>query len=115
MADEKVVFLKFFACHCPGCWAYQNSGKLEYLTNSYVSTGTDQVVVLMLEHDEYNDENEFFGNSPNTQGYWVTANPIPKIDVEGGDRSVFTDYNMTFYPMIVKIYPDKTTELIYTN
>lgn len=115
LADGKVVFIKFFACHCPGCWAYQNSGKLEELTNTYGPEGTDQVVVLMLEHDEYNGENEFYGNSPNSQGDWVTGNPNFIFDVEGGDRSVFSDYNMTYYPMIIKVCPDKTTEVMYTN
>lgn len=115
LADGKVVFIKFFACHCPSCWAYQNTGTLEDLTNSYGPSGTDQVVVLMLEHDQYNGENEFFGNSPNSQGDWVTGNPNPVIDVEGADRSVFTDYNLTYYPMIIKICPDRTTELMSTS
>jgi thiol-disulfide isomerase/thioredoxin len=115
LAEGKVVFIKFFACHCPSCWAYQNTGKLEDLTLNYGPNGTDQVVVLMLEHDPNNGMNEFYGNSNWSQGDWVTGNPNPIFNVEGNDRSIFNDYNMTYYPMIYKICPDKTTKLMSTG
>lgn len=115
LADGKVVFIKFFACHCPGCWAYQNTGKLEDLTLAYGESGTNQVVVLMLEHDQYNGMDEFYGNSNWSQGDWVTGNPNAIFNVEGADRSVFTDYNMTYYPMVIKVCPDKTVELMSTS
>ena len=111
----KVVFIKFFACHCPSCWAYHNTGKLEDLYQSYGPDGTDEIRVLMIEHDEYNGDNEFYGISGFTQGDWVTGNTIPKVNAEGADRTVFTNYDMTYYPMIFKICPDKTTELMSTN
>ena len=111
----KVVFIKFFACHCPSCWAYHNTGKLEDLYQMYGPDGTDQIRVLMIEHDEFNGDNEFYGISGFTQGDWVTGNTIPKINAEGADRTVFADYNMVYYPMIFKICPDKTTEQMFTN
>jgi len=115
LAEGKVVFIEFFACHCPSCWAYHNTGVLDSLNTNYGPDGTDQVVVLMLEHDDPNSLNEFYGIQGWTQGDWVTGNSVPMIDVVGADRSVFDDYQMTFYPLVYKICPDKTTERMSTS
>lgn len=112
--EGKVVFLKFFACHCPGCWAYHNTGKLESLYQLYGPEGTDQIRVIMLEYDINNPE-AFAGGGSYTQGNWETGNTIPMVDVEGADRWIFTSYNMTYYPMIYKICNDKKTELMSTT
>ena len=42
-------------------------------------------------------------------------NNWPIFNVEGAYRSVFTDYNVTFYPVIYKICPDKVVEQVYTS
>jgi thiol-disulfide isomerase/thioredoxin len=110
----KVVFIKFFACHCPACWSYHNSGKLEDINQTYGPTGTDQIVVIMLEHD-VNNEIAFSGGGTYTQGDWEAGNSIPMVDVEGNDRSVFDDYNLNYYPMVIKVCSDKTTELMSTG
>lgn len=110
----KVVFIKFFACHCPGCWGYHNTGKLETLHQTYGPSGTNQIIVLMLEHDVNNPE-AFSGMGNYTQGDWEDGNSVPMIDVEGNDRSVFSDYNLNYYPMIMKICSDKTVELMSTS
>lgn len=110
----KVVYIEFFACHCPSCWAYHNTNKMKDLYTTYGPDGTDQIMVLMLEHDEYNGD-AFHGLGGYTQGDWITGNPIPMIDVEGADRTVFDDYNMIYYPMVYKVCPDKTTELMSTS
>jgi len=111
LAEGKVVFLEIFACHCPSCWSYHNTGTLENLYQSYGPTGTDQIMVIMIEHDINNTLNEF-GGGGNTQGDWLTGSTIPKINAEGDDRTVFDDYNLTYYPVVYKICPDKTTELM---
>lgn len=112
--EGKVVFLKFFACHCPSCWNYHNTGKLEDLNQTYGPDGTDQIVVIMLEHDQ-NNEIAFSGGGTYTQGDWETGNSIPMVDVEGTDRTVFDDYDLNYYPMIIKVCSDKTTELMSTG
>jgi len=114
LAEGKVVFLEIFACHCPSCWAYHNTGTLESLYQTYGPTGTDQIMVIMIEHDINNTLNEF-GGGGNTQGDWLTNSTIPKINAEGDDRSVFGDYNLTYYPVVYKICTDKTTELMSTS
>jgi len=113
--EGKVVFIKFFACHCPSCWAYHNTNKLEDLYQTYGPDGTDQIMVIMLEHDQNNAE-AFEGGGTYTQGDWTAGNSIPMIDVEGTeDRTVFDDYNLTYYPMVMKVCTDKTTELMSTG
>lgn len=105
--EGKVVFLEMFACHCPSCWAYHNSGKLESLYQSYGPAGTDQVQVFMVEHDPNNTMDHFLGNHWYTQGDWLTGNSIPVFNPEGLDRQIFIDYNLTSYPIVYKICPDK--------
>ena len=113
----KTVFIEFFAAHCPGCWNYHQTNTLKDLYTNYGPPGTDEVMVLALEYDEYNDSNAFTGNhSPwVTQGDWLTGTPYPIFNVEGADRSVFNDYNVTFYPIVYKICPDRLTERVSTS
>ncbi len=113
----KTVFVEIFAAHCPTCWSYHQSNTLKDLYNTYGPSGTNEVIVLALEYDEYNDSTAFTGNhSPwVTAGDWLTGTPYPIFNVEGGDRQVFTDYNVTYYPMVYKICPDKLTELVSTS
>ena len=113
--EGKAVFIKFFACHCPSCWAYHNTGTLESLYNYYGPDGTDQVMVLMLEHDLNTTMDHFLGNHWYTQGDWITGNPVPVIDVQDADRGVFTDYGIQWYPRIIKVCPDKTVEWMTTS
>lgn len=110
----KAVFIKFFACHCPSCWSYHNTGKLETLFQTYGPDGTDDIMVLMLEHDVNNPE-AFTGGGTYTQGDWTAGNSIPMIDVEGNDRDVFDDWNLNWYPLVMKVCPDRTVEMMSTS
>ena len=114
LAQGKAVFIKFFACHCSGCWAYHNTHKLKDIYETYGPNGTDEIMVIMLEHDEFNAD-AFTGDGGFTQGVWTLDNPVPMCDVEGGDRSVFTNYQMPYYPYIVKVCSDRTLESISTS
>lgn len=114
---DKTVFLEIFAAHCPSCWNYHQTDRLKNMYHLYGPDGTNEVMVLALEHDEYNGELAFtgIGDPWNTQGNWLEDTPYPQFNVEGSDRSVFTDYNVTFYPVIYKICPDRTIERISTS
>lgn len=112
LAEGKTVFVEFFACHCPSCWSYHNTGILESLYQTYGPAGTDQIMVIMIEYDQWNGANEFNGTAGWTQGDWITGSSIPKVNAENPDRDIFTDYNVTYYPMVYKICTDKTTELM---
>jgi thiol-disulfide isomerase/thioredoxin len=114
LSQGKAVVLEFFACHCPTCWNYHQAGKLDSLNEAYGPDGTNQIVTLMIEYDESNGANEFNGTGGWTAGDWVTGNSVPMINVEGADRSIFTDYDMVYFTQLYKICPDKTTELMNT-
>lgn len=113
----KTVFVEIFAAHCPTCWNYHQTHRLKNIYNMYGPNGTDEIMVLALEHDQWNDSNAFIGNGPAwvTQGNWLSGTPYPIFDVEDPDRGVFTNYNVTFYPVIYKICPDKILERVMTS
>lgn len=115
--DGKTVFVEIFAAHCPTCWSYHQANTLKDLYNAYGPQGTDELTVLALEYDEYNGHNAFIGiGDPwTTQGNWLEGTPYPIFDVEYPDRGVFTDYNVTFYPAVYRICPDKVVERVLTS
>ena len=117
LADGKTVFVEIFAAHCPSCWSYHQTHRLKNMYNLYGPDGTDEIIVLALEHDEYNDSNAFTGNHQPwvTAGDWLTGTPYPIFNVEFPDRGVFVDYNVHFYPVVYKICPNKIIERVNTS
>jgi len=115
--EDKTVFVEIFAAHCPSCWGYHELETLKSMYTTYGPESSDEVMVLALEHDEWNGEDAFngIGDPWTTQGNWLEGTPYPQFNVEGGDRTVFEDYDVTFYPVIYKICPDKTLERVLTN
>lgn len=113
----KTVFLEIFAAHCPVCWSYHQTNTMKNLYNNYGPNGTNELLVLALEHDQWNDSNAFIGNGPAwvTQGNWLDGTPFPIFDVEDPNRGVFNDYNVTFYPVVYKICPNKIVERVMTS
>lgn len=113
----KTVLLEVFAAHCPICWNYHQTNKLKNLYNAYGPEGTDELMVLALEYDQWNNHNAFIGIGDPwvTQGNWLEGTPYPIFNVEDPDRGVFTDYNIIGYPQIYKICPNRLTEIISTS
>jgi hypothetical protein len=113
----KTVFVEIFAAHCPTCWAYHQTHRLKNIYEQYGPNGTDELVVLALEHDPWNDSTAFTGNHEPwvTAGDWLTGTPYPIFNVEDPDRGVFEDYNVTFYPVIYKVCPDRILERVLTS
>jgi cytochrome oxidase Cu insertion factor (SCO1/SenC/PrrC family) len=113
----KTVFLDIFAAHCPVCWSYHQTNTMKNLYNAYGPNGTNELMVLALEHDQWNDSNAFIGNGPAwvTQGNWLVGTPFPIFDVEDPNRGVFIDYNVSFYPIVYKICPNKIVERVMTS
>lgn len=113
----KTVYLEFFAAHCPSCWSYHQTNRLKNMYNTYGPTGTDEIMVLALEHDQWNTLDEFMGIGDPwvTAGDWITGTPFPLFNVEDPDRGVFTDYNIASYPWVFKICSDKKVEIVSTS
>lgn len=114
---DKTVFVEIFAAHCPTCWAYHQTHRLKNIYEQYGPDGTDELMVLALEHDPWNDSTAFTGNHEPwvTAGDWLTGTPYPIFNVEDPDRGVFTDYNVTYYPVIYKICPDRILERVFPS
>jgi hypothetical protein len=117
LEEGKTVFVEIFAAHCPGCWAYHQTDRLQNIYEQYGPDGTDELMVLALEYDPYNDHNAFIGNHEPwvTQGNWLEGTPYPIFNVEDPHRWVFESYMVTFYPVIYKICPDRLTERVFTS
>ncbi len=114
----KTVYLDFFACHCPSCWAYHNTYALKDLYNNHGPSGSisQDIMVLAIEYDTPNGTNELTGVSGITQGDWVTGTPYPIINPEGAERTaILAEYDVIFYPMIYAICPDRKITLIGTQ
>ena len=113
----KTVYLEIFAVHCPTCWAYHQTHRLKNLYEQYGPDGTDELMVLALDYDQWNGPDEFMGIGPPwvTAGDWLTGTPYPLFNVEDPDRGVFTDYNVNFYPVLFKICPDGILEQVFTS
>lgn len=113
----KTVFVEIFAAHCPTCWAYHQTHRLKNIYEAHGPDATDELMVFALEYDEYNDSTAFLGNHEPwvTQGNWLEGTPYPIFNVELPDRGVFADYNVTFYPVIYKICPDRILERVQTS
>lgn len=113
----KTCFVEIFAAHCPGCWGYHQAETLKNLYNTYGPNGSDEVMVFALEHDQYNFYSAFVGIGPAwvTAGNWLDGTPYPIFQVEGGDRTVFDDYNVTFYPIVYMVCPDRSLKRVPTS
>lgn len=113
----KTCFVEIFSAHCPGCWGYFQSNTLKDLYTNYGPDGTDEVMVFALEYDEYNFYDAFIGIGPNwvTAGNWLDGTPYPIFQVEGADRSVFDDYNVTFYPVVYMVCPNRALKRVPTS
>lgn len=113
----KTVYLDFFACHCPYCWAYHNTNSLQDLYDEYgPSTATDDVFVIAIELDANNGTNEFYGISGVTQGNWVAGTNYPQTNPEGADlTNIKSDFQAYSYPLIYAICPDRTITKIGTK
>ena len=114
--EGKTVIIEVFAAHCPSCWSYHQTNRLKNLYNNYGPESADELMVLALEHDQWNNHNAFKGDGPPwvTQGNWLEGTPYPIFDVEDPDRGVFDDYDVIGYPLIFKVCPDRISERIFT-
>ncbi len=115
--EDKTVFVEIFAAHCPGCWIYHQTHTLKNMYEDYGPDGTAEVMVLALEYDAWNGYDAFngIGDPWTTQGNWLEGTPYPQFNVEEGDRTVFDEYDISYYPIVYKICPDKTLEVISTS
>lgn len=108
----KTVVLDLFATWCGPCWNYAghpassthpNFGALEDLHAMYGPGGTDEVVVIAIESDGNTNMADLQGTTSGTAGDWITGTQYPIVD----DASVAALFNLSYYPTIVMICPDR--------
>lgn len=110
LSDGKIVVLNIFGAWDSYAWQYYQSGELHEFYALYGPSGTNQVMVLNIEAESSNGIGQLSGpqllsgeNSTQTQGDWLTDNPMPVIDNAGIADSLQVNY----LPTVFMICPDK--------
>ncbi|MEO1517955.1 MAG: T9SS type A sorting domain-containing protein [Bacteroidota bacterium] len=99
----KSVFLEFSATWSGNSWAYHNKGHLNKLYEDFGPSGTDEVMVIMIEGDLHTGIEELHGSGTNTYGNWLDNTLYPIID----DHSLNQSYRITRWPIVYVICPNK--------
>jgi hypothetical protein len=117
--NGKIVLLNFFAAWDEYAWQYYLTGELQSFYQAYGPDGTGEVVVLNIEAEPSNSIQQLMGPLANTsnpatqtQGDWLTNNPIPTID----SASIADSMNVNYVPTVYMICPDRVvSELSQDN
>lgn len=104
----KAVVIDYFATWCGPCWFVHTETLLDELNEEYGPQGTNEVVFIMYEGDASTTDADLHGTGSNTQGDWVTGNPLPLVN-ESSLSLPYTPYAPIGFPTISLICPsDKT-------
>ena len=113
----KTVFIDFSAVWCPPCWSYHQTGALEDLYVNHGPSGypnvsattTNDVMVIFIEGDG-SSETCIGGSGCGTQGDWISGTQFPIICTDGSvnTTSVVNDYQISYWPTVYQVCPDRT-------
>lgn len=105
----KYVVLDVSATWCNPCWTYHNQKVVDSIYNKHDQPGDNTWKVIFIEADPNTNSADLNGTGGNKVGNWVQGNNYTIIDPPSGAAlSTFkTDYNISFYPTLYLICPDK--------
>ncbi len=112
LLDEgKTVILDFIGLYCGPCWRDHESGKLKNFYDNFGPSGTDEVVVFMVESDPNSGLEDLYGANGTGLGDWVTGTPYPILN----DHNIRPLYHVIGYPSYYKICPSRKIEQIFVS
>ena len=105
------------ATWCVPCFNYHTSGVFDSLYTIHDIPGDQQWKVLFVEGDGGTDLADLQGTGTNTVGDWITGTlfPIMNPPYGVGLNDFKTEYNITFYPTLYLICPNKKVYLDTLN
>ena len=104
----RYVAIDVFTTWCHPCWLYHNSGVMDSLYTKHDFPGDQTWKVLAIEGDATTTLADVQGTGTNTQGNWAAGALFPILNPIGVSLNDFlTNYNISFFPTLYVICPDK--------
>ena len=94
----KTVIIDMMATWCSPCWSFHQNHALADVYDTYGPSGTDEMMVFMIESDTTTDTSELYNSA---LGNWTTGTPYPIIN----DDFVAGTFGLAYYPFIIMICP----------
>jgi hypothetical protein len=112
------VIIDISATWCPPCWTYHVSCALKDLWENHGPEGapgvsantTNDVIVLYIEDDPYNDQQDLEGTGDETLGDWTEGTYYPIID----NTYIGDLLEIILWPTVYTICPNRTINLTGT-
>ena len=101
------VIIDAFADWCAPCWSYHQTQTLENVHQALGAGGTDVVRVFSVEIDPAVPESSI-SDANSGMGDWTQGVTYPLIN----DDNLDSILNVTFYPVLILICPDRTVSEI---
>ena len=104
------VIMDISATWCPPCWSFHEGHAMKDIYMNYGMGGSGEIGILFVEGDGSTGLADLQGTG-NTAGDWITGTPYPIID----DAGIANLYQISYYPTVYGICPDKTVYEIGTG